>query len=83
MILYVMIFFRHSFCKNNNKKRKSKGKATNSFNSFSLYQIFRTLAPPKVLSLENEKKSKLSFCILLVYSYLCNHIINKVKRITK
>ena len=29
------------------------------------------LASPKVLSLENEKKSILSFCILLVYPYLC------------
>ncbi len=25
----------------------------------------------KVLSLDNEKKSKLSFCIVLAYSYLC------------
>ena len=28
----------------------------------------------KTLSLENEKKNSFSFCILLVYSYLCNEI---------
>ena len=73
MILYVMIFFRHSLCKNTNKKRKCK---RNTSFSFAFCSLIRTLAPPKVLSLENEKKSKLSFCILLVYSYLCKHIIN-------
>ena len=31
----------------------------------------------KVLSLENEKKCELFFCILLAYSYLCN-IVAKV-----
>ena len=36
------------------------------------YSLIRTLDwRSKVLSLENEKKSKLSFCILLAYSYLC------------
>ena len=34
----------------------------------ALARLFVTLALPKLLALENEKKSKLSFCILLVYS---------------
>ena len=32
-----------------------------------------SLTSSKILSLENEKKSELSFCILLAYSYLCKH----------
>ena len=32
----------------------------------------------KVLSLDNEKKSKLSFCIVLAYSYLCTTLIYRM-----
>ena len=35
--------------------------------------LFVLLASPKVLSFENEKKNKFSFCILLTYSYLCSN----------
>ena len=40
---------------------------------FSFARFALSLASPKILSLENEKKSELSFCILLAYSYLCKH----------
>jgi len=32
------------------------------------------LASPKILSFGNKKKSQLSFCISLVYSYFCRKI---------
>ena len=43
----------------------------------SIFFVFRPLilifsVKGKVLSLENKKKSKLSFCISLTYSYLCS-----------
>jgi len=31
-----------------------------------------SLTSSQILSLENKKKNKFSFCILLAYSYLCN-----------
>ena len=40
---------------------------------FSFARFALSLASPKILSLENENKSELSFCILLAYSYLCKH----------
>ncbi len=38
-----------------------------------LIEFFVPLASPKVLSLGNEKKSLLFFCISLAYAYLCTN----------
>ena len=40
-------------------------------NRLAVRSLFRTLASPKVLALGNKKKNMFSFCISLVFSYLC------------
>ena len=42
MILYVMIFFRHLLCKNNNKKTKMKRKVNFPFAFCSFIRTFAT-----------------------------------------
>ena len=42
--------------------------------------LFVPLTMSKVLPLGNEKKSELSFCISLVYSYLCRRFMNNRTR---
>ncbi len=50
---------------------------------FALLSYSYLWLPPKVLTLGNEKKNKLFFCISLVYSYLCPQICATRARIHK
>ena len=54
-------------------KSSRSSKQIHLFSSY-LIRFFVPLASPKVLSLGNKKKSELSFCISLTYSYLCHSL---------